>query len=285
MIKQAATPSQFITAETNNQLVLTSSHPFRIWGGLAFALAAISLIATIWIGIYLIGGAIVLLYVGVGVWLISGQRSVTIDAQLQRVVFSSDYFLLKRQGKIIPFETIASVYLDFETHPHYNFFHPQPQIRRMWRIFLVLDNKQTATLIKQIADYPLEKSPNLSKQTVQWEELAQKICVLTGSLLIKTPSVPGRAPHTFVDVINQIAQRRLAHLPPDDPLRQRSVYLRSHPGGGLEILIDGEKYREMDSVPDAAIRELIQAAVDEWQSKVGRPADSANLPPMEQSNR
>jgi hypothetical protein len=267
MTKQNGYPEKLIITETAGRLTLTTAHPFRIWGALAFALAAISLIATVWIGIYLIGGAIVLLYVAVGVWLISGRRTVLVDAQEQQVIFLSRYFWAwGRQTQITPFGAIASVYLDFETHAHYSFFRPQTLVRRMWRIYFVLNDRQTATVVRQIMDYSIDQSPNLSRQTAQWEGLTQKICLLTGKLLVKTPGVPGRAPHTFVDVVNQIVQRRLAKLPPDDPLQHRSVYLRSHPNGSLEILIDGEKYRQMSDLPDAAIRDLIQAAVEEWQA-------------------
>ena len=266
MTKQNGNPENLITLETAARLELTTAHPFRVWGVLAFVLAIISLIATVWIGIYLIGGAIVLLYLAVGVWLVSGRRVVMIDTQKQQVIFWARYFLMERQTKVTPFETIASVYLDFETHAHYSFFRPQTLVRRMWRIFFVLNDKQTVTIVRQITDYSIEQSPNLAKQTTQWEELAQKVCTLTGKFLVKTPAVPGRAPHTFVDVVNQIVQRRLEKLSPDDPLQQRSIYLRSHPNGSLEILIDGEKYRQLSDLPDAAIRNLIQAAVDEWQA-------------------
>ncbi len=77
--------------------------------------------------------------------------------------------------------------------------------------------------------------------------------------------LPGPVPQTFVDVIDQIVQRRLANLPTAEHLGQQSIRLRSHPTGRLEFIVNGTNYREIKDIPDHNVRDLIQAAVEDWQ--------------------
>jgi hypothetical protein len=222
--------------------------------------------------LYLIGGIVALFYVSAGVWLITSNRSITFDISRQVVSFSTHHLLFERKTKIIPFMEIAAVYLDYEEQIYHGLatvYWPYERIRRKWLIFLVLNNEQTITLTNHQMAHPPDQGPVLSKQTAAWEKLATKICAVTGKLLIRTPSVPGRVPHTFIGVIDQIVQRRLVSLPPTDRLTERSIRLRSHPTGNLEIVLDGTVYRQVSDIADPDVRNLIQEAVDEWQDLYG----------------
>lgn len=262
-------PEQLIKEDSPRRLVLARLNKFKVWGGVSLGLAAILAWATVALGINWVGGIVVLLYLGLGLWLVTSRSTITFDIPAQVVYFSTHHLLLERKGKPIPFADIAAVYLDYEEQVYHSartIYVPKEKVRRKWYIFLVLKNKQTVTIARHWSSYPLAQAPVLSKQTVAWENLAEKICAATDKLLVRTPSVPGRAPYTFVDVINQIVQRRLAALPPGDALNDRTVRLRSHPNGTLEIIVNGVKYGELGDVPDLAVRNLIQAAVEEWQS-------------------
>lgn len=275
MLKLFPNPDKLIKLDTQQQLTLAMPHLFKVWGILSLALAAVSVGGTIFSGVYLIGGAIVLFYLALGIWLVTARRAVTFDAHRRVVYFSMRHLLGERRSKVIPFDHIASIYLDFDEHTTYGFFTPHLKIRRKWLIFLVLNSRQTVTIARQYASYTIDQAPNLSNQTVSWEKLTRKVCQVTGKLLVKTPSVPGRAPHTFIDVVNQIVQRHLSEIDASHPLKDRSVHLRSHPNGSLEIIIDGDKYRELDDISEPAIHDLIQSAIDDWTQLVGASMDGA----------
>ena len=176
----------------------------------------------------------VLLYVGLGISLITTQQHIVFDTQSQIVAYVTRFLWLTRTTKTIPFAEISAVYLDYEEQNYYS-----------------------------------SKTIYTPQETVEWEKLAARICEMTGKLLVKMPSVPGRAPHTFVDVINQIVQRRLAEVAPTDELSNHTIKLRSHPNGTMEIIVNGTNHKAVDDVPDPAIRALIQQAVEEWQQLVG----------------
>jgi hypothetical protein len=257
-------PDALIKDDSPDRLVLGRVNRLRFWGGLSLLLALISGLVTLSIGINLIGGVVILLYAALGLALFSSDLSVTFDANRQLVLFSTRFGPLERKTRQIPFADIASVYLDYEEHTYPN-LGKNGQIERKWYIFLVLNNEQTITVAFYQAIYEADQAPNLLKQTAAWENLAKKICAITGKLLIRMPAVPGRTPHTFVGVIDQIVQRRLAGLAPTDPLARRTIRLRSHHNGHLEIVVDGATYQELNEVADEDVRTLVQAAVDEWQ--------------------
>lgn len=68
----------------------------------------------------------------------------------------------------------------------------------------------------------------------------------------------------WLEAINRNVQRLLSQ----SSLRDREVELRSLPDLSLEIIVDGKAYQGLDEIHDAAVRDLIQAAVDEWQDGV-----------------
>lgn len=259
------TPEQLIKAETSDMLVLTRLNRLKVWGGVSLILALVTGAATLFVGLNLIGGLATALYVVLGLILITSHQTITITQSGQQLFFSTRFGPIERRTRVIPFSDIGSVYLDYEEHIYPDMGHEE-QVERKWFIYLVLNNQQTVTLAFYRASYPVLQAPNLTKQTTTWENLAQKICQATDKLLIRTPTVPGRVPRTFVEVIDQLVQRRLAALPLTDSLAKRTIRLRSHPNGALEVVVDGAIYRELHDIKDQLVRNLVQGAVDEWQA-------------------
>ena len=194
----------------------------------------------------------------------SPRRSVIFDVAQQRVVFESSHLLFRKKTKTVAFEEIEQVYLDYVETTYSDatdVYGTQERIKRKWTIFLALKDRQTITVAADVTTNHLPgETSSLAKQSVYWESLVTKICELTGTTLVRTPSVPGDL-HTFVESVHQILQRHLAQ----SQLHDRCVYLRSGEDGRLEIVVDSTVYDDLDQVEDKAVRDLIQAAVDEWQ--------------------
>ncbi len=67
---------------------------------------------------------------------------------------------------------------------------------------------------------------------------------------------------TFIDEIDAILQRMIRTAP--TPLG-KEVHVRTGPDGDLQIQVGGQYFSRSDEVPDPAIRNLIKAAVKEWE--------------------
>ena len=67
---------------------------------------------------------------------------------------------------------------------------------------------------------------------------------------------------TFIDEIEEILQRMISTAPM--PLNEE-VHVGTGPDGGLQIQVGGRYFSSADEVPDPAIRDLIKAAVKEWE--------------------
>lgn len=67
---------------------------------------------------------------------------------------------------------------------------------------------------------------------------------------------------TFIDEIEAILQRMIstAPIPPS-----KEVHVRTGPDGGLQIQVGGQYFSSADEVANPAIRDLIKAAVKEWE--------------------
>jgi len=72
------------------------------------------------------------------------------------------------------------------------------------------------------------------------------------------------SPTAFISEIDEILQRMIRELPAP-PLQ--SVRVSSSESGALQILVGREVYSGADQVPDAQVRQLIQAAVAEWERR------------------
>jgi hypothetical protein len=73
---------------------------------------------------------------------------------------------------------------------------------------------------------------------------------------------PTGARGTFIDEIEAILQRMISTAP--TPLG-KEVHVGTDPDGGLQIQVGGRYFSSPDEVPDPAIRNLIKAAVKEWE--------------------
>jgi hypothetical protein len=67
---------------------------------------------------------------------------------------------------------------------------------------------------------------------------------------------------TFIDEIEEILQRMISTAP--TPLG-KEVHVGTGPDGGLQIEVDGQYFSSSDEVSDPTTRDLIKAAVKEWE--------------------
>jgi hypothetical protein len=185
-------------------------------------------------------------------------RQVTIDGFKQDVTITIG-FLLTAKKRVVRFDEVENVHLDCleESYPRGEH---QMGMRRRWSIFLALKSGEALLLANGSTEHP-EGTPRASNDQPQWEQLAARISALMGKTLVRGPSVPG-AVHTFVEEIDQIIQRRLDQL----DIRSPSVRMSSQADGSLAITVDNKVYREPQAIEDATIRDIIQAAIDEWQA-------------------
>ena len=54
---------------------------------------------------------------------------------------------------------------------------------------------------------------------------------------------------------------------PRSELRGREIEVRGRPDLSLEIAVDGETYQSVDDITEEAVRDLVRAAIDEWQNE------------------
>ncbi|MCB9079019.1 MAG: hypothetical protein H6631_15550 [Anaerolineaceae bacterium] len=264
MLNAFIPPEHLIKDETATCLVLARPNPLYRWGVISLILAVVTGVATALLGMGWGGWLVATVYAGLALLLLTSRRAIIIDLAQQTLFFTTHYRFFDHQSRFFHFGKIDKVYLDFETHLHQGALMPRNYTRRQWFIFVTLYDERTVTLVRYRADYPVDQEPNLYNETQVWERLAKKIATATGKLLITTATVPSRAPRTFIDVIDQIVQRRLNALPDADPLNRQTVRLRSHPSGHMEIMVNGVTHHTLDELNDENVRQLIQQAIDEW---------------------
>jgi hypothetical protein len=200
-----------------------------------------------------------------GPWLTTNKRTI-FDIAGRELISTTDYLFWKKQKRIL-FEEIKRIYLDYWERGYdqtIDEYRSEKRIERQWTVFLALKDGQTVTVANETTDHHAAHTSIVSTQLVYWESLAARICAITEKLLVRMPAVPGHAPHTFIEIIDQIVQRRLAQ----SEMNERSVNLRSHTDGSLEIVVDDKIYRNLDEIDDVTVRDLIQASIDEWSDEV-----------------
>jgi hypothetical protein len=76
------------------------------------------------------------------------------------------------------------------------------------------------------------------------------------------PKLPDReAPHTFVDQIDAIVQRRIQLIP---ALTNRELHVRPGLDGSVRFVFEGEEYESLDDVPNLTARQVVKDAIQEW---------------------
>jgi hypothetical protein len=87
---------------------------------------------------------------------------------------------------------------------------------------------------------------------------------VVGGILIP-PSTPAPEFKSIAMQINDILQARLAGT----PFETKGITVKDAPDHGVVVTVDGEKYAGVKDVPDESVRDLIRAAVMEWE-KLGK---------------
>jgi hypothetical protein len=80
----------------------------------------------------------------------------------------------------------------------------------------------------------------------------------------KTPSRPKypAPPNSILDQIEKVLQRNLLREP---ALANRKIHMGAAPDGSLLIEVDWNTYKSADEVPEADVRNLIKASIQEWE--------------------
>ncbi len=68
---------------------------------------------------------------------------------------------------------------------------------------------------------------------------------------------------SIVSQINDILQEVLL----ESPMAERKISLTQEPSMGVVVWVDGVRYTGIDTVPDPAVKDLIQKAVRKWERK------------------
>jgi hypothetical protein len=68
-------------------------------------------------------------------------------------------------------------------------------------------------------------------------------------------------PKSIAEQIDEVLQGKLA----DTALLQRGIRMRPGPRGEAIVDLDGQSYPTVDEVPDAEVRDVIRAAIAEWE--------------------
>jgi hypothetical protein len=68
---------------------------------------------------------------------------------------------------------------------------------------------------------------------------------------------------SMVQQIDTVLQKRIA----GSALEKSGLHLQDSPQGGLEVHVGANKYETIDDVPDESIRNIIRAAIAEWETK------------------
>lgn len=74
---------------------------------------------------------------------------------------------------------------------------------------------------------------------------------------------PDEPEKSIVEQIDEILQAKLEGT----PLEERGIRLVEGPDQGMVIEVGLERYREVDSIPDEEIRQILRASVAEWENR------------------
>jgi len=76
------------------------------------------------------------------------------------------------------------------------------------------------------------------------------------------PKLPEREePHTFVDQIDSIVQRRIQLIP---ALANRELHVRPGLDGSVRFVFEGQEYESLDDLPNLTARQVVKDAIQEW---------------------
>lgn len=73
---------------------------------------------------------------------------------------------------------------------------------------------------------------------------------------------PPPPPKPIAEQIDEVLQERVAGT----GYGARGLHVRAGPGGLVALELDGQRYPELDAVPDAGARDLVRAAIAAWEA-------------------
>jgi hypothetical protein len=114
---------------------------------------------------------------------------------------------------------------------------------------------EPVVLDEQILDQPEEEVVEPVKVSVNE--------IVTGAILpkSKTKLKAQEKPKSIVEQVDAVVQTRLAK----SIYYERVIRLVDSPSGGVEVLVDGNRYDGVDNVPELDVRQFIQDCVKEWE--------------------
>lgn len=123
--------------------------------------------------------------------------------------------------------------------------------------------KETQTPSPPAAEEVEEQFLNLLTEMGQTSPPLEKPSIV-GALRQKAiPTQVGpESPHTFVDEIDTIVQRRVQLIP---ALSGRGLHVRLGPEDSVRFLFEGREYDDLDQLPNMTARHLIRDAIREWE--------------------
>ena len=137
----------------------------------------------------------------------------------------------------------------------------------------------SAAELEQIRAIPSAKEPQTPSPPAEEEVEEQFLSLLTelgqASPPPEKPSIVGafrqraipkqvgpQSPHTFVDEIDAIVQRRVQLIP---ALSGRDLHVRLGPEDSVRFLFEGREYDDLDQLPNMTARHLIRDAIKAWE--------------------
>ncbi len=90
----------------------------------------------------------------------------------------------------------------------------------------------------------------------------EKPKLVTSLQQVLRPKGAEEPPHSFVEDIEAIVQRRVRLIP---AFHGRELHVRADRAGGVRFVFEGHEYPSMDDIPNLTARQLIADAIKEWE--------------------
>lgn len=122
-----------------------------------------------------------------------------------------------------------------------------------------------ADLVASTADQDLEAS-GAAELPKDKQTAAQPAGLNPASLLARALQTEVHKPTRVLSIVEQIDEVLQEQLE-DSPLASRGIRLQESPSHSLVVQVGLKRYESIDDVPDLEVRNLIRAAVAEWEKR------------------
>jgi len=122
---------------------------------------------------------------------------------------------------------------------------------------------QTAKELERLREITSAPTPGIAESESIAPVKVDVTEIVTGSINPKAKRKEKEPPKSIAAQVDEILQKRLA----DSAFHDRLIRLTDAPGGGVEVIIDLQKYNGVNEVPDLAARKFIQDCVREWENR------------------